>query len=288
MKRKIIEISSAFLLICFSFYYTDKAVDIVRRNDPIMKEIMRVKEEYTTLPVDAVLMDNSVVPGYYGKTIDIDTSFQKMKQYGEFNESLFVFEEVEPSISVEDYYDRYIASGNPIKNSVALVFRVEKNDDITDIVNMLNEKNIQATFFIDGVWIENNLEEVYNLVRDDHEVEVLNYDNGYDELSFSQARTILQSITNVKGKYCYAEYDQKEVLELCEKEKMHTIIPTVLAKNYPYSIVKNKLTKGSIIGLKVTNTVKKELSTILNYINQKGYKIDTLEILLNEAITIEK
>lgn len=288
MKRKIIEMTSALVLICFSFYYTDKAVDIVRRNDPIMKEIVSVLEDYTTDPIDAVLAENSIVPGYNGKTVDIEKSFQKMKQYGKFKESLLVFEEVKPTISVEEYYDRYIASGNPTKNSVALVFRVEKNDDISEIVTQLNEKNIRATFFLDGVWIENHPEEVYQLARDDHELEVLNYDNGYEEISFQASRDMLQNITNLKGKYCYAEYDQKEVIELCEKKEMHTIIPTILAKNYPYSTIKNKLNKGAIIGMPVNASVKKELSTILSYINQKGYQTDTLEALLNEAITIEK
>lgn len=288
MKRKIIEMTTACLLICFSFYYTDKAVDIVRRNDPIMKEIESVKEKYTVEAVDAVFHEDGMIPGRNGKTIDIEASFQKMKQYGKFNANLFVFQEVEPTISVEEYYDRYIASGNPIKNSVALVFRVEKQDDISEIVTQLNQKNIKATFFFDGAWIETHPEEVYQLAREDHELEVLNYDGTYEEVSFQNARDMLQNITNLKGNYCYAEYDQKEVLELCEKKKMHTIIPTVLAKTYPYSTIKNKLSKGSIIGMPVNASTRKELPTILSYISQKGYTFDTLSNLLNEAGELEK
>ncbi len=288
MKRKFIELSSALFLICLSFYYTDRAVDIVRRNDPIMKEIQNVQSEYEILPIDAVLQEDSILPGANGKSVNINESFQKMKQYGQFNESLLVFDEVKPTISIEEYYDRYIASGNPIKNSVALVFRVDPNDDITEIVTYLNERNIRSTFFLDGRWIENHTEEVYQLARDEHQLEVLSYDSTYDELNFQNSKDLLQSITNVKGKYCYAEYDQKEVLELCEKKKMHTIIPTILAKNYPYATIKNKLEKGAIIGLPMSAAVKKELSTILNYITQKGYSIDTLEILLNEAANVEK
>lgn len=288
MKRKIIEMTSAFLLICFSFYYTDRAVDIVRRNDPIMKEITSMKGNYEVDPVNAILTDNNIIPGLSGKEVNVNKSFQKMKQYGKFKESLFVFDEVEPTISVEEYYDRYIASGNPIKNSVSLVFRVEKDDNITDIVSLLNEKNIRATFFIDGVWIENNPEQVYELARNEHQVEVLSYDHNYNESSFQVSRDMLENITNLKGKYCYAEYDQKEVLELCEKKKMHTIIPTVLAKTYPYATIKAKLEKGSIIGLPVNDTVKRELSTIVNYISQRGYTVDTLTSLLQEAEQIEK
>lgn len=288
MKQKITEITIALVLICFSFYYTDKAVDIVRRNDPIMKEIMEIKSNYEIDPIDAMLMDNNIIPGLNGKAINVNKSFQKMKQYGEFNENLLVFEEVEPSISIEEYYDRYISIGNSTKNSIALVFKVEKNDDITDIVSLLNEKNIRGTFFLDGVWIENNSELVYELANDEHQLEVLKYNGTYDETSFKLSKDTLKNITNLQNKYCYAEYDQKEILELCEKEKMHTVIPTILVKNYPYATIKQKLEKGSIIGLTVNETVKKELPTILNYINQKGYTVDTLDVLLNEALNLEK
>ncbi len=60
-------------------------------------------------------------------------------------------------------------------------------------------------------------------------------------------------IANRRGKYCLANYDQKEILELCSKEKkMHTIIPTIQVKSNPYLSLKGKIREGSIISISPT------------------------------------
>ena len=61
MLKKFFSLLGVLALICFSFYYTDSAVDIVKRNDPIMKEIINVKENYYEESTDAVLIDNSII-----------------------------------------------------------------------------------------------------------------------------------------------------------------------------------------------------------------------------------
>lgn len=290
MKQKVWEMLGAVFLICFSFYYTDKAVDIMRRNDPIMKEIEQVAKEKKVEAEDAVLQEQYLIPGYNGQKINEIESFQKMKQYGEYKESLLVFEETTPTISVEEYYDRFILSGNSVKNSVSFVFKVGKDvSAIAEIEKILNAKNVRATFFLDGLVLEQNPDLVYQLARDEMELEILNYDSSYDELMFHDSLTKLKSITNLKGKYCYAEYDQKEILELCGKQKMHTIIPTILVSNQPFSTVKNKMTSGSIIAFSnFDSTLKKELPVIIDYINQRGYKMTTLDFLLSESHSVEE
>ena len=40
MFKKYTSYLGVLVLACFSFYYTDRAVDIVKRNDPIMKNIL--------------------------------------------------------------------------------------------------------------------------------------------------------------------------------------------------------------------------------------------------------
>ena len=99
-------------LICFSFYYTDSAVDIVKRNDPIMKEIKGVMKQYEEKSIDATLIDNNIIPGISGVKVDLDKSYEKMKKYGSFDEGLLVFSEVVPTISTSNTYDKYIIKGN--------------------------------------------------------------------------------------------------------------------------------------------------------------------------------
>ena len=285
--KKIYQISIVLLLSLTSFFYTEKVIDFIREKDPIMKNIKEYDKKNKIDAVNAVIDKNKITPGVSGKKVDYDKSFQKMKKYGTYNESLTVFEEVAPTISIDDYYDKYISEGSGINNDVSLVFEVKNGDNINNIINILKENNTIATFFVDGLWLENNQTLVSEMASLGHEIEILNYDNKYQELYFSSSLNLLNSITNLKPKYCYARYDNKEVLELCEKLELHTIIPTIMTGNYPYNDVVKKVHKGSIIGFSVTSSVEIELSTIINYLKQKGYAIDTLDILLSEASNIK-
>ncbi len=274
-------------IVCFSFYYTERAVDIVRENDPMMKELMEKAKDYEVLSKDATFTEKGIIPGLNGKQVDLKKSFENMKKFGGFKESLLVFEEVKPGVSLEEYYDRYVIRGNTSKNSVALVFKVRESDDVGRILAVLNEKNARGTFFIDGKFLEQNQEMVYQLARDDHEVEIMNYDNGYETKKMQESFDLLEMVLNQRGGFCYAEYDQKDILELCSREQRHTIIPNVLVSAYPFSTVKSYLDKGNIISFPINTQVEEELPVIINYINQRGYQMTRLDDLLRES-TYEK
>ncbi|MCI8347101.1 MAG: polysaccharide deacetylase family protein [Bacilli bacterium] len=285
--QKIYKVVGVLLLGLFSFFYTEKVIEFIRESDPIMRNIKKSESDYRIDPVNAKIKDNKIIPGISGKVIDYDSSYKKMKKYGTYNESLTVFKEELPAISIDDYYDKYISQGSGINNDVSLVFEVKINDNITNILNTLIENNTKATFFVDGLWLENNKDLATSMAEEGYEIEILNYDSNYDELYFSSSLTLVNSITNLKPKYCFAKYDNKEVLELCKKLSLHTIIPTIITGNYPYSDVKAKLSKGSIIGFNINSSTEIELSTVINYIKQKGYVMNTLDNLLSEAADLK-
>lgn len=280
--KKFWQASGVLLLFIFSFYYTEKVIEVLREKDPIMKTIRKEEHKFYEQAVDAVLTDNSIVPGAKGSRVDVDKSYKKMKRYGSYKESLLVFEEIEPSISLDDYYDKYVEAGNGLNSSVSLVFKVERTSNIDTILTILETAGVKATFFVDGLWLENNQELVKGMHSLGHEVEVMHYNGGYDEAYFTSALAILRSITTNSKNYCYAEYDQKEVLELCSKIGLHTIIPTLQVKSKPYMEVKKRVTDGSIISMKVDENTELELDIVIKYLNQKGYHMEQLETLLTE------
>lgn len=282
MKQKIIQAILVILLIMFSFYYTNKSIDLIRESDPIMRKIKSSKEKYNQEAVNATIEDDKIIPGISGTEIDYIESYKKMKQYGAYNESLTVFKETKPAVSVEDYYDKYITSGNKELKEVALIFKVDNNLDVSTVTNILLEKKVNATFFIDGLWLENNLDMVKAMQG--FELEILSYDNRYEELYFSSSLNYLSSITGTNPKYCYADYDNKVVLELCNKLKLHTIIPTIKVSNFPYQEIKRKVESSSIISLPITSSTIIELPTVIDYLKQKGYSLVTLDKLLSESI----
>ena len=281
--KKFLEAFLVIALVLFSFYYTEKAIVVLESNDPIMKKI---KDKGSNLEEDALnakIDGDYLIPGYNGLVIDLEESFTKMKGYGSYNDALLVFEEVKPTISIDDYYDKYISSGNGMSTSIALVFTVDDNSYVGNVLNVLKDMDTVGTFFIDGKFTDNNSSFVTLAVSNSNEVEVLSYDKSYDELLFKASIDKIKTLTSTTPKYCYATYDNEEVLNLCSKLSMHTIIPTIRLDDNIYSNLKGNLRSGSIISIKLTESNIKELKVLINYIKQRGFTLVTLDTLLNEA-----
>ncbi|MBO5138803.1 MAG: polysaccharide deacetylase family protein [Bacilli bacterium] len=277
--KKFFQVIFVLALSCFSFYYTEKAIYWVSLQDPIMKEIKKNKKDYEKESLNAQISDNEIVPGVSGKQVDEIKSFKKMKQYGEYNDSLYVFNEDKPKVSIKGNYDRYVTSASSTKKSVALIFTIDRSTNPEDILNILKEEDVLATFFIDGLWIENNVSITKKIIDRGHEVEVLSYNGTYDDVYFPNSLSILNSLTGKKVKYCYSSYKNKDLLSLCSKLSLYTIVPTIEVNSDSYIMVKSKISNGSLISL--TNS-SKQLSMSIKYIKQKGYKLETVADILTE------
>lgn len=288
MLKKYISYLGVLVLACFSFYYTDRAVDIVKRNDPIMKSIVANSENFIIDPVSAIINGDELIVGMNGKKVNIDKSYENMKKINEYNESMLVFDEVIPDISLINEYDKYIVSGNTSKNEVALVFKVSDNYYVNNVSNILLDKNVLATFFMDGSMVEDNMNQVLELVDNGYEIENLGYDGSYTIEKIGWTNNLISSLTNDDTKFCYTDYKSSDIINLCSEYQMHTIKPTISVNNYPFTTVKNALENGSIISFNLNATTIKELPSIITYIKQKGYDIVTLEELINENYVDEK
>ena len=267
------------LLMIFSFYYTNKMIDFLKESDPIMKDIRKNSSKYKVDSVNALIIDNNIIPGKVGKDVDYKKSYSKMKQYGVYNETLTVLKDVKPVISIDDNYDKYIIGGYKKNRSVSLVFKVYRDTNIDSILKILDNEKVNATFFIDGTYLENNILKLKNMKN--HELELLSYNNSYDKSLFETSISYLENITEKDVKFCYSE-NNEEVLELCSKLKLHTIMPSLIIKNNLYTEVKNNLNNSIIISIDVNNYNIRELSSTIDYIKGKGYKIQLLRNLLSE------
>lgn len=152
--KKLFEIIGFISLMCFSFFYTEKTVSVVKEYDDIMITLREEAKKYELEYIDAKINNNTIIPGLKGKRVNINKSYSKMKRYGSYNESLLVFSDIYPKITLEKNKDKYIISGNKDKKMVSLIFLVEENTKIDKVVKILNDKKIKANFFIDGLWLE--------------------------------------------------------------------------------------------------------------------------------------
>lgn len=280
--KNVFSILGVIALVCFSFYYTESAVNIVKRNDPIMKEIIKVSSEYEVEAVDAVLKNNNIIPGISGTRLDIDASYSNMKRLGEFNSGLLEFEEVVPSVSVTNNYDKFIINGNNSNSDVYIVVKMNNTSYIEEIIDILKETNTKITFFLDYEIVMKSSDVLALLNANNQAIEFLGKNNSYTKADILTIEETLTKINKNNGRFCYTEYENKEVLDVCSKSKLHTIIPTIITTKYPFSDVKERVANGAIIKLDNNSSTVRELKYIINYINQKGYKIKALNDLLNE------
>lgn len=279
--KKIFTIIGFITLISLSFIYTEKTANLLIDNDELMMMIKETSSEYKVESIDGKVIDNIFIPGINGLEVNNKKSYKSMKKYGIFNPNLLEFNEISPKNKLKNNYDKYIVSGNSTKNMVSLIFIINKDDNIDEIIDILNKKEVKANFFVDGYWFEENNDKVTSLIKGGHVVGNLSYNLNYNDGAFVWMDTIIKKIGKQKEGYCFAKEENEENLKICALNKNFTIKPTIITENYTTTI-KEKLTSGSIISFEITESLKKELPVIINYIKLKGYTIDNLNNLLSE------
>lgn len=279
--KKFFEFIGLLSLACFSFFYTDKTLSVVKQMDDIMINLENNKEQNKIESVNASIVDNTIIPGIKGKEIDINKSYKKMKKIGTYDDSLLVFNETTPKISIKNNYDKYIISGNKTKKNISLIFLVKEEDNINKILNILDDNNIKGNFFLDGNWFEDHNTITNKIIKENHVVGTLGYNNSYKNNSYIWMNTVLKSFKSKLNIYCLKTEDEND-LAICAKDKNYTISPTVTIDKDPYINASKNIENGAIIAFEVNSTLNKELNLIIDKIKQKGYNIVTLDTLIEE------
>lgn len=276
--KKFFECIGMITLVCFSFFVTEKTAGVVKEMDDIMIEIKKSEKKHQVDSINAVIENDTIIPGIYGKRVDQKKSYDKMKRVGSYQESLLVYKNEKPKISAENQYDKYIISGNPKKNMVSLIFLVNDNNNIEKIEEIIKQKNIKANFFVNKDWFEKNNTKALELIEEEHIIGNLNM----EEETFTWMDTMIKNLGKQKEGFCYNIQQNKKDLQICSRKKNYTIIPNIVVQTNPLSEIKKSLSAGSIIVLPVNDVVEKELPVIINFIQGKGYVIDNLYYHLNE------
>lgn len=277
--NNITKLLSIVLFLLISMFYTNKSIEILKENDPLMKEIKSTQEKYKIDALDAVINGDEMTSGSYGVEIDYLKTYNNMKKYGTYNESLTVLKDTKPTISIDDSYDKYLVKGNNKNRNIALVFTInDQSKDIESLLKLLDEKDVQATFFIDGTVLEDNIYLVKQMKG--HEVEILSYKDNYDNVLLKTSRSYLESITGKEAKFCYAKYSNDELLKICQKEHLHTIKPKLIIENNIYQTLKKNIEPG--IAIDIDKYQLSDLDYALNYIKSKGYNTVTVKDLFAE------
>lgn len=280
--KKIFNIVGVIFLTVFSFYYTDKMVDLSKSKDSIMQDIIAFKEKYEIEHVDAKIINDYITPGINGKKVDIDKSYNKMKELGYYNENFYIYNTEKPDISITKTYNKFIVGGNPFNNKVALVFNLTDNNNLNSILYILKENDVVANFFIDGKYFMNDLTSIQNIVNGNHFIGNLGYDGKYEKTSIKNTNALIDKFVSYDKDFCVVSENNYDTLDICSDLKMYTVKVIDVLNTTPYLFIKENLKSGGIYELDNNNYTIEELGIIIKYIKQKGYNIVSLEELVSE------
>lgn len=275
--KNILKIFGIITLICFSFFYTEKVMTVVSEQDPLKMQINEVADSYKINPNEAIIIENTIIPGINGRAVNIDKSYKKMKKNNVFNNKLLVYDTIYPENTLSNNLDKYIIKGNKSKKEISLVYIIKSDNNFEKIINILNNKNITGNLFIDYVYLNNNINDIKKYIN--HNIYSYQEEYSYEKLIISN--NIIKRIAKNKPSYCITTKENDNNLNICEYTKLNTIIPNITGS---LNNIKTKLENGSIILLDADTSTINEILYIIDFIKGKGYSIVGLDKLLNEDI----
>lgn len=280
MLKNISKLTGLFLLLLLSFIYTDKVFSEARNNDPLMKEVINYKEKNDVKPLEPTITGDEMVLGLSGLEVNEKESYEKMKQEDEFDKEKIVYDNTYPKTSISNNYDYYITKGNNKKENVSIIFKVSSSKNIDEILELISQSNVPVNFFIDGLFLEKNVETAFSMINLDCEIYNLGYGGKYDKSMISVTNNLIESITLKDSNLCLNENKNNSQKNICSKKKMLTITPTVI--NPDITKLKKELDKGIMIVYDLSYFDYSNFNLIVNTITSRGYEIVGLSSLIKE------
>ncbi len=244
-------------LLVFSFYLTDFVTDLAINSNPLMQSIKNNTNTYYVKSVDAIIDNNTIIPGIKGKKVNEMESFLNMKDFGSFNSNYLIYDYIIPNVSLEENKDLVIISGNKSIRQVSLLINNNKN-----ILNYLSNNKIKYS----------------KLITID---ETLDYDENIniesDKKSFNDLDILLNK-KKLNKKICILNYSN---IEECFTKKYYIVKPSIELKNNNFNNSLKEIEKGSIIFID-NNLSLDNFKTFLKKLNSMDMNIVYLSEIIKE------
>ena len=186
-------------ILCFTFYYTEQIAKFMRNKDPIYESIEEYAMDYQIDSVNATIFGNTIIPGLTGKKVNLEKSFRNMKNNGYFNELDFVFEEIKPSISLEENKDKIIKKGNKEKQAISLILEDSTYTSYLDQMGIsyaiLTTKDTKEITYTHGIKINNDrnsYEEVEKFLKSQKENNNICYASNQEEFCKEKKKLLIK------------------------------------------------------------------------------------------------
>lgn len=280
MFKNTIKLLSLFLLLIFSFIYTDKVFDEARKNDPIMKQVINYKKKNDKNVIEPTIKDDEIILGMSGLVVDAELSYKKMKSDDSFSKKNIVYKKKLPDNSITKNNKYYITKGNSNSKRVSVILKVSYKTNTNTIKKILASSNYNLTFFIDNNFINDNLDFVFSVINNGYEVYNYGLSGVYDKNSLSKYNKLIESMSLKKAVYCLNEEKNKDSKNACDLKKMYSIKPNIIDPDL--SSLKRKISSGSIVSYDLDYFSLNDLLLSFKTITSRGYEIESLSTLLTE------
>ncbi len=267
----------------------------------LYEEIRQRAPDYY-LPAEDAKIDKiwKTIPGISGKEVDVQSSYQKMKDAGKFDEKKLVFKEVTPKVHVKDLEPAPIFRGNSQKKMVALTVNVAwGNEYLPAMIKTLQKTDAQATFFLEGKWTKNNPNLAKMIVEEGYEVGNHSYShpdmsilsNLQNQEQLEKTNTIIEAVTKQKVKWFAPPSGSwnDSVVKLAKEMGMETILWTAdtidWQKPSPRTIISRVVQKaenGTIVLMHPTKPTAEALEIMIKELQAKGFEVVDISTLLDE------
>jgi probable sporulation protein (polysaccharide deacetylase family) len=285
----------------------EKSIEASKINDKLYLEIETKAKQYEIPPQNAVI-DRvwKAIPGYNGLKVNIEASYQNMKKDGTFDARKLVYQQVPPSIHLEDLPPEAIYRGHPEKPMVTFLINVAwGNEYIPKMLEILKKHHVQATFFLEGRWVKNYPDMAKMIV--DAGQEIGNHSYSHPDLKtmnnkaireeLKKTNEVIEATTGVTCKWFAPPSGsyRDDVVKIAHDLNMRTIMWSVdtidWQKPSPSVIVKRVMSKihpGAMILMHPTLSTAEALEPLIIAIQQKEYEIGNVSTLLDEKRIVRK
>ena len=252
---KYVKYGLVIFLCIFSFYISDTAIIMVENMSPIMKEVKKFSDNYVE-PVNAIIEDNTIIPGSNGSKLNERESYLKMNEFGTFNETFLVYDYIKPDVSLYDNLDKVIINTNK-KSEVSLIVLSDEWD------SYFKDNRITYTKVIKD---SDDLDKGMSYINGNGDSEEFNKLNGYLKKN------------KMNSKMCLVDYSN---IASCKSNKYFIIKPTIEINHSNLASVKKNIRGGNILLLS-SNLSLNEVKVIISHLKYNNLSIKNLEELIKE------
>lgn len=272
-----------------------------KQESDLLMTIQSSAEKYEVQPQDARIDTIwKAVPGYNGLVVDVEASYEAMKEQGKFDAKQLVFRQVSPKRHLTDLTPAPLYRAHPDKPVVSLLINVAwGNEYLQDMLTVLKKHHVKATFFLEGRWTKNNPELAKMIAEEGHEIGNHSYTHPNMQTLSTQAtqeelrktNEIIEAVTGKKIQWFAPPSGsfRDETITLAAKQGMGTVMWSVdtidWQKPSPEVLIERVLSKlhpGAFILMHPTESTAQSLETLIINIKKKDLHVLTVSEAVDE------